>query len=181
MRRDLPALILVAAIMPWCAEAVDSETFRVRSTADLVEICSVPPSDSLYAAAMGFCQGYGWGRSTITRLPLLDLGASRSFASPFLPHRVQRRYRCFSAGPEKIRNIWVSRRWNHYFGGWWLNSLAPHDAGTLSAGRSSDRLDPRGRARRVRSEGLTMQKLTIGLIGMVLIAVGGCAGLNQTE
>ena len=61
MRRDLLALILVAAIMPWCAEAVDSETFRVRSTADLVEICSVPPSDSLYAAAMGFCQGYGVG------------------------------------------------------------------------------------------------------------------------
>ena len=37
----------------------------------------------------------GWGLSTITRLPLLDLGASRSFASPILPHRVQRRYRCF--------------------------------------------------------------------------------------
>jgi hypothetical protein len=57
MRRNLLALILVASMVPLAAEAVDSENFRVRSTADLVEICSVPPSDSMYAAAIGFCHG----------------------------------------------------------------------------------------------------------------------------
>ena len=61
MRRNLLALILVASMVPLCAEAVDSDNFRVRSTADLVEICSVPPSDSMYAAAIGFCHGYGVG------------------------------------------------------------------------------------------------------------------------
>ena len=61
MRRNLLALILVASMVPLAAEAVDSENFRVRSTADLVEICSVPPSDSMYAAAIGFCHGYGVG------------------------------------------------------------------------------------------------------------------------
>jgi hypothetical protein len=44
MRRALLALMLMASLVPLVAEAVDSEKFRVRSTADLVEICSVPPS-----------------------------------------------------------------------------------------------------------------------------------------
>jgi Rap1a immunity proteins len=61
MRRNLFALVLVASLAPWCAEAIESDNFRVRSTADLVEICSVPPNDSMYAAAIGFCQGYGVG------------------------------------------------------------------------------------------------------------------------
>jgi len=61
MRRNLLALMLVASMLPSAAEAVESESFRVRSTADLVEICSVPPSDSMYAAAVGFCHGYGVG------------------------------------------------------------------------------------------------------------------------
>jgi len=61
MHRNLLALIFVASMVPLAAEAVDSENFRVRSTADLVEICSVPPSDAMYAAATGFCHGYGVG------------------------------------------------------------------------------------------------------------------------
>jgi Ssp1 endopeptidase immunity protein Rap1a len=58
MHRNLFALVLVA---PLCAEAVTADMFRVRSTADLVEICSVPPNDAMHAAAIGFCHGYGVG------------------------------------------------------------------------------------------------------------------------
>jgi hypothetical protein len=61
MRRNLLVLILVASMVPLATEAVDPENFRVRSTADLVEICSVPTSDAMYAAAIGFCHGYGVG------------------------------------------------------------------------------------------------------------------------
>jgi Rap1a immunity proteins len=61
MRRNLLALLLAASMVPLLAEAVNSDIFRVRSTADLVEICSVPPGDSMYAAAIGFCHGYGVG------------------------------------------------------------------------------------------------------------------------
>jgi hypothetical protein len=41
--------------------AATPDHFRVRSTADLVEICSTPANDSLYGAAMGFCHGYAVG------------------------------------------------------------------------------------------------------------------------
>ena len=61
MRRNLLVLLLVMSMLPLTAEAIESEHFRVRSTADLVEICSVPPSDSMYPAAIGFCHGYGVG------------------------------------------------------------------------------------------------------------------------
>ena len=61
MHRNLFALVLVASLAPLCAEAVTADMFRVRSTADLVEICSVPPNDAMHAAAIGFCHGYGVG------------------------------------------------------------------------------------------------------------------------
>jgi len=58
VRRNLFALMLIALMGPACALAATSDHFRVRSTADLVEICSTSANDSLYAAAMGFCHGY---------------------------------------------------------------------------------------------------------------------------
>jgi hypothetical protein len=61
MRRNMLALMLVLSMVPMLAEAADSNNFRVRSTADLVEICSVPASDSMYAAAISFCHGFGVG------------------------------------------------------------------------------------------------------------------------
>jgi hypothetical protein len=61
MCRNLFALMLALSMVPMLAEAVVSDNFRVRSTADLVEICSTPANDSLYAAAISFCHGFGVG------------------------------------------------------------------------------------------------------------------------
>jgi hypothetical protein len=61
VRRNLFALMLIIPIVPVCALAASPDHFRVRSTADLVEICSTPANDSLYAAAMSFCHGYAVG------------------------------------------------------------------------------------------------------------------------
>lgn len=43
------------------AGAVTQENFIARTTADYVAVCSTPESDSMYLAAMAFCQGYGVG------------------------------------------------------------------------------------------------------------------------
>ena len=61
MRGNLFALMLLMSLVPIGALAATSDHFRVRSTADLVEICSTPANDSLYAAAIGFCHGYAIG------------------------------------------------------------------------------------------------------------------------
>jgi hypothetical protein len=61
VRRDVFALMLIMSLVPVCALAATPDQFRVRNTADLVEICSTPANDSMYAAAMGFCHGYAVG------------------------------------------------------------------------------------------------------------------------
>ena len=65
-------LMLVAALLTsGAAIAVESSTFRLRDTNDLVRACSVAPDDAVYANAMGFCHGllvgaYGYYASTAT-------------------------------------------------------------------------------------------------------------------
>ena len=54
-------LILIASILPMCALAATPEHFRVRSTADLIQLCSTPANDPMFAAAISFCQGFAVG------------------------------------------------------------------------------------------------------------------------
>lgn len=66
------SLIFAAALLTaQAAAAVESSTFQLRDTNDLVRACSVAPDHALYANAMGFCHGllvgaYGYYASTIT-------------------------------------------------------------------------------------------------------------------
>lgn len=54
--------VLVAAMMivggTSRSEAVTNESFQVRSTQDLVDLCGVPRGDPLAAQSIHFCQGY---------------------------------------------------------------------------------------------------------------------------
>ena len=61
MRRIVFALILMTSMGPICALAATPEQFRVRSTADLIEICATPANDSMYSAAISFCHGFAVG------------------------------------------------------------------------------------------------------------------------
>jgi hypothetical protein len=61
MRRSMFALMLVVSIVSLSALAATPDQFRVRSTADLVEICSTPANDPMYAAAISFCHGFAVG------------------------------------------------------------------------------------------------------------------------
>ncbi len=40
------------------SQAVTQDNFLVRNTQDIIELCTVSPSDPLYVAATHFCQGY---------------------------------------------------------------------------------------------------------------------------
>jgi hypothetical protein len=52
---------LAVCLWPLLSEGGTREEFLVRTTQDYVRICSTNPSDPLYAAAMGFCHGFGVG------------------------------------------------------------------------------------------------------------------------
>jgi len=59
VRRNV--FMLMLSIGPVCALAATPDNFRVRSTADLIEICSTPANDSMYPAALSFCHGFAVG------------------------------------------------------------------------------------------------------------------------
>lgn len=61
MLRSIVVLMLSLLILPMCALAATPEHFRVRSTADLVQICSTPAKDAMFAAAISFCHGFAVG------------------------------------------------------------------------------------------------------------------------
>lgn len=59
MNRKLFCLLLVAAfILPSAAGAVTKEDFEVKTTQNLINLCTANPTDPYYAAAVHFCQGY---------------------------------------------------------------------------------------------------------------------------
>ncbi len=59
MIRKLAVLICAAALFfPAIAGAVDQEDFKVKTTANLVNLCSPEPGDPLADKAIHFCEGY---------------------------------------------------------------------------------------------------------------------------
>ncbi len=59
----LPTLMLAfATIWPLAGHAaVTEDTFQLRTTGDLVELCSATPKDQMGTAALHFCEGFGIG------------------------------------------------------------------------------------------------------------------------
>jgi hypothetical protein len=49
-------------VLPTTARAaVTEDTFQLRTTGDLVELCSAPPTDPMGTAALNFCHGFALG------------------------------------------------------------------------------------------------------------------------
>ncbi len=55
------AAALAAACLPAAARATSEAEFHVRTTRDLVALCSTPTSDPLATAALNFCEGFAVG------------------------------------------------------------------------------------------------------------------------
>jgi hypothetical protein len=54
---------LIIALWPLCSAAITRDDFLVRTTQDLVKLCTASESEPLYQAAIGFCHGYTVGAS----------------------------------------------------------------------------------------------------------------------
>jgi len=58
----LAGLALCAAILPSAGHAaVTEDTFQLRTTGDLVALCSATPPDPMMTAAVNFCHGFALG------------------------------------------------------------------------------------------------------------------------
>jgi hypothetical protein len=61
-RHRLAGLALCAAMLPAAGNAaVTEDTFHLRTTSDLVELCSIAPTDPMGTAALNFCHGFTLG------------------------------------------------------------------------------------------------------------------------
>ena len=61
-RHFLPMVAMCIVALPAAGRAnVTQDTFLVRSTRDLVDLCAVAPDDPMAAAALNFCHGFGVG------------------------------------------------------------------------------------------------------------------------
>ena len=70
MRYRALYILSVLCLWPMPSAAVTRDTFLVRTTQELVDLCTAPETDPLHAAAIGFCFGY-----VVGCLPLLYGGA----------------------------------------------------------------------------------------------------------
>ena len=62
IRRWILGLGLAVGVLPPPGHAaVTEQSFLVRTTGDLVALCSAAPDDPMRAAALNFCQGFGVG------------------------------------------------------------------------------------------------------------------------
>ena len=51
-------LVLIVFLLPGLAGAVTEKDFRVKTTQDFVNLCTVQSDDPLYFHAINFCHGY---------------------------------------------------------------------------------------------------------------------------
>ena len=70
----------VSAPAGWAA--VSEDTFQVRNTADLVELCSATQSDPLFTAAINFCHGFGVGTVRVLEEQEMANPSRRLFCLP---------------------------------------------------------------------------------------------------
>ena len=76
MKHWVAGAALTAALLPFSAQAVTEKNFGVRTTEDLVALCSATPSERMGTAALNFCDGFAQGavdvefqRDTANRQP----------------------------------------------------------------------------------------------------------------
>jgi len=56
--RAIGFFLLVLLTLPAVANAVSEKDFEVRTTQDLMNLCTAAPDDPLYPHAVNFCHGY---------------------------------------------------------------------------------------------------------------------------
>jgi hypothetical protein len=83
LKRWLPLLAIAAGFLPVYGHAAVSESsFLVRTTGDLVDLCTAAPTDPLATAALNFCQGFGVGVFRVLQEQEMARSSGRLFCVP---------------------------------------------------------------------------------------------------
>ncbi|HTI84018.1 MAG TPA: Rap1a/Tai family immunity protein [Acetobacteraceae bacterium] len=87
-------MVVCATFWPLAGHAaVTEDTFQLRSTGDLLELCSVAPQDRLGSAALHFCQGFGIGAFRV----LQEIQSAQGLKMFCMPDRMPTRNEALAA------------------------------------------------------------------------------------
>jgi hypothetical protein len=79
----LSGFALCLAVSAGSAQAVVTEdSFLVRNTGDLIELCSAAPSEAMYTAASNFCHGFAVGVFRVLQAEDAARRANHLFCQP---------------------------------------------------------------------------------------------------
>lgn len=67
MKRTLISIACMASLSGAAEAAVTERNFQMRTTGDLLALCSAGPADPLLTAAINFCHGFGVGVYQVLR------------------------------------------------------------------------------------------------------------------
>ncbi|HXJ33379.1 MAG TPA: Rap1a/Tai family immunity protein [Candidatus Eisenbacteria bacterium] len=81
MTRTIVALVALLAMASPSRGAVTEETFKLKTGADLIELCAVADDDPLHTAAIHVCHGFGAGTYQTLQV-LIARGKLRQFFCP---------------------------------------------------------------------------------------------------
>lgn len=83
MKTWLPAFVLCSAMAAGSAQAAATQdSFVLRSTGDLVDLCTATQTDPLYTAARNFCEGFAVGVYRVLQEQDMARRSHHMFCSP---------------------------------------------------------------------------------------------------
>ena len=115
---------LAVCLWPLLSAGATPDEFLVRTSQDYVRICSTGPSDPLYAAAMGFCHGFGVGPYQYYQAATAGPGGKPFICPPEPPRPGLKSCQCSSRGHRNTHDTWASDLWTAYSGSCLRNGRA---------------------------------------------------------
>ena len=97
MRRHVLATVVVLALWPNLSSAVETVAFTLRTTRDLLDICTTPESDALHKEALHYCVGF--------------LTGVVGYHNVLTDHKDMKRLTCYPAGTTREDGVRVFVAW----------------------------------------------------------------------
>ena len=97
MRRHILATVVALALWPSLASAVEISIFHLKTTRDLLDVCTTPESDAVHKAAIHYCVGF--------------LTGAVGYHNALSEHKDMKRLTCYPDGTTREDGVRVFVAW----------------------------------------------------------------------
>jgi len=97
MRRHVLATVVALAMWPSLASAVEVSIFHLKTTRDLLDVCTTPESDAVHKEAIHYCVGF--------------LAGAVGYHNALSEHKDMKRITCYPEGTTREDGVRVFIAW----------------------------------------------------------------------